>query len=71
MLYGSAEHRAELAALLNDDSDYMAGMAEECSDGTLIARCLVFDAIASAEGDAPPPPDVWTTASRNSGGCSQ
>jgi hypothetical protein len=24
----------------------------------VIARCLVFDAIASAEGIAPPPPDA-------------
>ena len=57
MLYGSDEHKAKLMALLAEGSDYRAGL-EEFRDGDLVAKCLVFDAIASAEGDAPPPPDV-------------
>ena len=58
MLYGSNEHRAKLAALLDDGSDFQAVLAEEFGDGDLVAKCLVFDAIESAEGNAPPPPDA-------------
>ncbi len=45
-------------ALLDDGSDYLAGLAEEFSDGHLVAKCSVLEAIESAAGNAPPPPDA-------------
>lgn len=58
MLYGSEQHRARLLALLEDGSDFLAGLAEEWSDAALIPRCLVLDAVASAEGKPTLPPDA-------------
>jgi hypothetical protein len=58
VLYGSEEHKARLMGLLEDGSDYMAGLAEEFLDGHLVGKCLVMEAIESAAGNAPPPPDA-------------
>ena len=58
LLYGSEEHKAKLMGLLEDGSDYLAGLAEEFPDGRLVARCLVLEAVESATGNAPPPPDA-------------
>ncbi len=57
MLYGSEEDKA-LLGLLEEGSDYLAGLAEEFPDGHLVAKCLVLEAVESAPGNAPPPPDA-------------
>ncbi len=58
MLYGSEQHRARLLAPLEDGSDFLGGPADEWTDAGLIARCLVLDAVASAEGTSSPRPNA-------------
>ena len=54
-------------ALLDDGSDYLAGLAEEFSDGHLVAKCSVLEAIESAAGMLRHRPTRRTTASRSCG----